>query len=50
MMGTQSAPAQLFYDLDLDRHVPSNHMLREKDISWDCFATVKQISHNLNTV
>lgn len=31
MMGTQSAPAQLFYDFDLDRHVPQNHMLREID-------------------
>ena len=31
MMGTQSAPAQLFYDFDLDEHVPANHMLREID-------------------
>ena len=31
MMGTQDAPAQLFYDFDLDRHVPSDHMLREID-------------------
>lgn len=31
MMGTQSAPAQLFYDFDLERHVPDNHMLREID-------------------
>ncbi len=31
MMGTQSAPAQLFYDFDLERHVPGNHMLREID-------------------
>jgi len=29
MMGTQTAPAQLFYDFDLERHVPSGHMLRE---------------------
>lgn len=31
MMGRQEAPAQLFYDFDLDRHVPRNHMLREID-------------------
>ena len=31
MMGTQTAPAQLFYDFDLERHVPSSHMLREID-------------------
>ena len=31
MMGTQTAPAQLFYDFDLDEHVPANHMLREID-------------------
>lgn len=31
MMGTQSAPTQLFYDFDLDEHVPANHMLREID-------------------
>ncbi len=30
-MGTQSAPAQLFYDFDLECHVPDNHMLREID-------------------
>ncbi len=30
-MGTQTAPAQLFYDFDLERHVPSGHMLREID-------------------
>ena len=31
MMGTQTAPAQLFYDFDLERNVPSGHMLREID-------------------
>ena len=31
MIGTQTAPAQLFYDFDLERHVPSSHMLREID-------------------
>ena len=30
-MGTQDAPAQLFYDFDLERHVPAEHMLREID-------------------
>ncbi|WP_321364914.1 IS1182 family transposase [uncultured Celeribacter sp.] len=31
MMGTQTAPAQLFYYFDLERHVPAAHMLREVD-------------------
>ena len=31
MMGTQRAPAQLFYNFDLERSVPSGHMLREID-------------------
>lgn len=31
MMGRQDAPAQLFYEFDLDRHVPANHLLREID-------------------
>jgi len=31
MMGTQAAPAQLFYDFCLDDHVPSNHLLRRID-------------------
>ncbi|EDM73469.1 transposase, putative [Roseobacter sp. AzwK-3b] len=31
MMGTQTAPAQLFYDFDLERPVPSGHMLPEID-------------------
>ncbi len=35
MMGTQSAPAQLFYDFDLNEHVPANHMLREIDLVFD---------------
>ena len=31
MMGTQAAPAQLFYDFCLDDHVPSDHLLRRID-------------------
>ena len=31
MMGTQSAPAQLFYGFDLEDHVPASHLLREID-------------------
>lgn len=30
-MGTQKAPAQLFYDFDMEGHVPSDHMLRGID-------------------
>jgi hypothetical protein len=29
MMGTQTSPALLLYDFDLNRHVPSHHILRE---------------------
>ena len=32
MVGRQEAPAQLFYDFDLERHVPSSHMLRDIDL------------------
>ena len=31
MMGVQAASAQLFYDLCLDDHVPSDHLLRSID-------------------
>ena len=31
MMGTQRVEAQLFYEFDLDAHVPPNHVLREID-------------------
>jgi len=35
MMGRQEAPAQLFYEFDLEQHVPANHMLREIDLFLD---------------
>ena len=35
MMGTQEAPARLFYDFDLEAHVPANHMLRQIDCFFD---------------
>jgi transposase len=31
MMGGQSAPAKLFYDFDLESHVPDDHLLRQVD-------------------
>ena len=31
MMGTQVAPAQLFYEFCLDDHVPADHLLRRID-------------------
>ena len=32
MMGVQEAPARLFYDFDMEAHVPAaDHMLREID-------------------
>ncbi len=44
MMGTQDASAQLFYDFDLERHVPSGHVIREigdctKFCALTCFLT-----------
>lgn len=30
-MGIQEAPAQLFYNSDLNTHVPANHILRQID-------------------
>lgn len=35
MMGRQEAPAQLFYEFDLERHVPANHLLREINLFLD---------------
>ena len=29
MMGRQTAPAKLFYDFDLESHVPADHLLRQ---------------------
>jgi transposase len=29
MMGTQAAPARLFYDFSIDDHVPADHLLRQ---------------------
>ena len=31
MMGSQSVPAQLFYDFSLEDHVPADHLLRRID-------------------
>ncbi len=31
MMGRQSAPTKLFYDFDLENHVPEDHLLRQVD-------------------
>lgn len=31
MMGKQTGPAKLFYDFDLESHVPCNHLLRQVD-------------------
>ena len=31
MMGTQLAPARLFYDFDFESHVPDDHLLRQID-------------------
>jgi len=31
MMGVQKAEAQLFYEFNLESHVPADHLLREID-------------------
>ena len=31
MMGRQTAPAKLFYDFDLETHVPGDRLLRQVD-------------------
>lgn len=41
MMGIQEAPALLFYDFDMEAHVPSDHMLREIDRFLDV-GTIRQ--------
>ncbi len=43
MMGVQDAPARLFYDFDLEAHVPANHILRE----IDRFLDISMIRHQL---
>ncbi|UXN58726.1 hypothetical protein [Phyllobacterium zundukense] len=35
MMGFQAAPAQLFYDFNLDEHVPADYLLRRIDNHLD---------------
>jgi transposase len=39
MMGTQAAPAQLFYDFCLENHVPRDHLLRRVDHFLDLATT-----------
>jgi len=43
MMGTQEASKQLFYDFDLDAHVPAEHMLRQIDHFLDLDAVREQL-------
>lgn len=43
MMGVQKIEAQLFYEFDLDAHVPSNHLLREIDRFFDVGSIREQL-------
>jgi transposase len=43
MMGTQVAPAQLFYDFCLDDHVPIDHLLRRIDRFLDLDSVRSQL-------
>ena len=42
MMGTQAAPARLFYDFSIDDHVPADHLLRQIDRFLD-LGSVRQV-------
>jgi len=44
MMGFQAAPAQLFYDFSLDKHVPANHLLRRIDNHLDLDSVRTQLN------
>lgn len=44
MMGVQEAPARLFYDFDLEAHVPAGHLLREIDRFLDVCAIREQLA------
>lgn len=44
MMGLQEAPVRLFYDFDLEDHIPSGHMLRRIDHFLDCNAMRKHLA------
>lgn len=44
MMGVQEAPARLFYDFDLEAHVPADHLLREIDQFLDVGTVRQQIA------
>ena len=43
MMGTQEAATQLFYDFDLEAHVPVDHMLRQIDHFLDVDAVREKL-------
>ena len=43
MMGTQTVETQLFYEFDLDAHVPPRHILREIDRFLDMAAMREQL-------
>ena len=44
MMGIQEAPSKLFYDFDLEDHVPADHILRRIDHFLDCNAMRKHLA------
>jgi transposase len=43
MMGVQKAPARLFYDFDVETHIPADHLLREIDRFLDVDAIRQQL-------
>ncbi|MGX9121069.1 transposase [Mesorhizobium sp. BHbsci] len=50
MMGSQVAPAQLFYDFCLDNHVPDDHLLRRIDQFLDLESVRSQLKPFYSTI
>ncbi len=48
MMGTQEAPARLFYDFNLEAHVPADHILREIDRFLDVGTIRQQLARHFS--
>ena len=50
MMGTQAAPARLFYDFCLDDHVPADHLLRQIDRFLELGAVRRELAGHYSTI
>jgi len=50
MMGTQAAPAQLFYDFSIDDHVPTDHLLRQIDRFLELSSVRRELAGDYSTI